>query len=129
MAKQIYKIISFHNGLNNNSDPRDLSDGEMSDCMDVMIDQVGKLRTMGTTLAHDAGTRGTMTVQPGYGLFYFSHDRIGAAGGGLKTVTNISEPEDNSSGYYYDQIIYLPALSTSDGKGAEADVVVVEQVV
>lgn len=124
MAKQIYKIISFHNGLNNNSDPRDLSDGEMSDCMDVMIDQVGKLRTMGSSEAHEAPARST-TIQPGYGLFYFSHDRVGAAGGGLKTVTNISDPSDNTVGFFYDVPIFLPALSTSSGSGAEADIEII----
>jgi len=119
VAKQIYKIISFHNGLNNNSDPRDLSDGEMSDCMDVMIDQVGKLRTMGSVIAHPAGAR-AVSIKPGYGLFAFSHDRIGAAGGGIKTINNISDPEDNTVGNFYNaQII------GGSGDGAEADVAII----
>ena len=120
MAKQIYKIVAFHNGLNTNSDPRDLSDGEMSECMDVMVDQVGKLRPMGSIIAHDAPAR-SVTIQPGYGLFYFSHDRVGAVGGGLKSVKNISDPGNNTLGYFYN----VP-INGGSGEGAQADITVIE---
>jgi len=76
MPKQIHNIQAFHGGLSNNSDPRDIDNTEMSTATDVMVDEVGKIRTMGGTTAHDAGTSTAIAIEPGYGLFHFSHDRI-----------------------------------------------------
>ena len=87
--------------------------------MDVMVDQVGKLRPMGSIIAHDAPARSS-TIQGGYGLFYFSHDRVGAAGGGLKSVKNISDPGNNTLGFFYN----VP-INGGSGTGAEADVTIV----
>ena len=47
MPKQIYKIENFHGGLNSSSDPRDISNTELSSATDVMVDEVGRIRTMG----------------------------------------------------------------------------------
>jgi hypothetical protein len=76
MPKQIYKIDQFHGGLNNNSDPRDIADNELSEATDVMVDSLGKIRLMGGTTAHAATSNPTVVINPGYGLFYFSHDRL-----------------------------------------------------
>jgi hypothetical protein len=88
MPKQLYKITQFHGGLNSNSDPRDIAENELSDATDVMVDELGKIRTMGGTTAHTAGipsddvTGWTGTTVPGHGLFQFSHDRLGAEDAG-----------------------------------------------
>ena len=79
MPKQIWKIDQFHGGLNSNSDPRDIADNELSTVTGLMVDEVGKIRTIGATARHnslDVGFNGT--IQPGYGLFYFAHDYLGA---------------------------------------------------
>ena len=76
MPKQIHKIDQFHGGLSSNSDPRDIADNELSVATDVMVDELGKVRTMGGTTAHDAGTATAVDIEPGFGLFQFSHDRI-----------------------------------------------------
>ena len=47
MAKRAYKLLQFHGGLNNNSDPRDLMENEFSDLVDVMVDEFGKITMMG----------------------------------------------------------------------------------
>ena len=77
MPKQILEINPFHGGLNNNGDPRDIKIEELSQAQDIMIDEIGKVRTMGSHVAHDAGSK-TVTISEGHGLFYFSHDRLGA---------------------------------------------------
>ena len=91
MPKRSYKIVQFHGGLNSNSDPRDIAENELSDLVDVMVDELGKIRMMGggAVLAGDyAGlvlntlTGWTGTLIPGRGLFHFSHDRAQAATAG-----------------------------------------------
>jgi len=85
MPKQVWKIERFDGGLNTNADPRDIDDKELAAATDIIVDNVGKIRTMGGTTAHVSGTpeddqasgwAGTLTA--GYGLFKFSHDRTGA---------------------------------------------------
>ena len=88
MPKQLYKITQFHGGLNSNSDARDIAENELSEATDVMVDELGKIRLMGGTAAHVSGSpeddqatgwdNGSAPIIPGYGLFYFSHDRTGA---------------------------------------------------
>ena len=95
MPKQVFKLENFHGGLNSSADPRDILDSEASDVIAVMFDQVGTVRTIGSVVAHgDAekqldNTGASTTGQvPGAGLFYFSHDRLGAsdkAGGAAQT--------------------------------------------
>ena len=77
MPKQIIEINPFHGGLNNNGDPRDIKVEELSQAQDIMIDEIGKVRMMGSNVAHDAGSK-SVTITEGHGLFYFSHDRLGA---------------------------------------------------
>ena len=76
MPKQIYKLDQFFGGLNNNADPRDVADNELSLATDVMVDEIGTIRTLGSNIAHDATSATAVDIEPGYGLFRFSHDRI-----------------------------------------------------
>ena len=69
MPKQIHNIQQFHGGLSSNSDPRDIDDSELTVATDVMVDEVGKIRTMGGNTAHVAGTSTAIQIEPGYGLF------------------------------------------------------------
>ena len=79
MPKQLYKITQFHGGLNSNSDARDIAENELSEATDIMVDELGKIRMMGgyTTVTSDVAA-----ITPGYGLFQFSHDRVGGNAGG-----------------------------------------------
>ncbi len=80
MPKQIWKIDQFHGGLNSNSDPRDIADNELSTVTGLMVDEVGKIRTMGATTEWHSSTLSNFNggIQPGYGLFHFAHDYSGA---------------------------------------------------
>jgi len=82
VPKQTYKIENFHGGLSNNSDPRDISDTELSQAQDIMVDELGKIRTMGGTAAHGSIDARVAAINPGYGLFQFSSDRLEGETGG-----------------------------------------------
>jgi len=78
MPKQLYKITQFHGGLNSNSDARDIAENELSEAIDVMVDELGKIRMMGGNTVHGSTSLSPRAnqISPGYGLFQFSHDRI-----------------------------------------------------
>ena len=78
MPKQLYKITQFHGGLNSNSDARDIAENQLSEAVDVMVDKVGKITTLGGFDTHDTVDSNTATNSQGRGLFQFSHDRLGA---------------------------------------------------
>ena len=84
MPKQVYKIDQFHGGLNNQADPRDIEDSQLSVATDVCVDEVGKIRPLGGTTAHGTvQAPASATITAGYGLFTFGHDKdAGQAGGG-----------------------------------------------
>ena len=75
MPKQLYKITQFHGGLNSNSDARDIAENELSEATDVMVDELGKIRLTGGEATHGEAPANTADIEPGYGLFQFSHDR------------------------------------------------------
>jgi hypothetical protein len=82
MPKQLYKITQFHGGLNSNSDARDIAENELSDATDIMVDELGKIRLMGgSTTSGVEPPANAAVITSGYGLFYFSHDRLEAATG------------------------------------------------
>ena len=83
MPKQIYKIDRFEGGLNSNADPRDIADNELSSAFDLMVDELGTIRTIGGATAHPSETGAGSTVHaneitPGYGLFAWKSDRTAA---------------------------------------------------
>jgi len=90
MPKQVHNILTFHGGLNNNADPRDIADNQLSVADQVMVDEIGKIRVMGSNVAHDATSNPTVDINPGYGLFQFSHDRLGAELSGVLTVDDLT---------------------------------------
>jgi|6_EtaG_2_1085325.scaffolds.fasta_scaffold04902_6 hypothetical protein len=76
MPKQLYKIVQFHGGLNSNSDARDIAESELSEATDIMVDELGKIRMMGGIATHGEAPANGAVINPGYGLFQFSHDRL-----------------------------------------------------
>jgi len=88
MPKQLLKIEQFHGGLNTNADPRDLPVNELSGATDVMVDELGKIRFMGGGASHGTIDARGNQINPGYGLFQFSSDRLAAGMGGLEHLNN-----------------------------------------
>ena len=89
MPKQIYKILGFHGGLNSDADPRDISDNQLAEATDVMVDKVGRITTLGSFATHDDVAANTATASQGRGLFQFSHDRRDAEISGTGIVDNV----------------------------------------
>ena len=86
MPKQVIKMDMFHGGLNSHSDPRDILVNELADSTDVAVHELGKIRNLGGLAEkHDQPDAGSETsgIQPGYGLFQFSHDLDGADDGSM----------------------------------------------
>ncbi len=77
MPKQVWKIERFDGGLNTGADPRDIDVNELAAAVDIAVDDIGKITSMGSFVAHDAGAN-KAAITAGYGLHYFSHDRINA---------------------------------------------------
>ena len=74
MPKEVFKIEGFHGGLNSNSDPRDIRQIESPSIQDVAIDAVGKIKTLGSTVASTADGN-TISILKNRGLFTMSSDR------------------------------------------------------
>ena len=74
MPKQTLKIQGFHGGINSNSDPRDIQDIESPDLVDVNIDALGRIKTLGIGVESDANTN-SLAILPNQGLFVMSSDR------------------------------------------------------
>ena len=116
MPKQVFKINAFHGGLNSSSNHRDIADNELVEATDVMVDELGKVRTMGGDTIHGISETGLWGVHtPGYGLFQFSHDEIGAYGalkGVIFTLGNFTANSQHPSG------TYTISITSGSGDGA-----------
>jgi hypothetical protein len=89
MPKQEYKIERFDGGLNTDSDSRDIEINESDNAFDIGLTKGKELNLPIGTEAHSSDTTGlTCTTNDGYGLFAFSHDRIGASVGDLEHFTD-----------------------------------------
>ena len=79
MPKQPIVFDKFEKGENTASDPRDLQQGYVAGCVNMMTDEVGIVRTIGAPTAHGAQSatnQPTVTISAGRGLYAFSHDRL-----------------------------------------------------
>jgi len=79
LRKQILKRLSFEGGINNNSEDRDISDNELVSIVDMIVDEIGKMRMMGGQAAHGSITNKATDISAGYGLFFYSTDRLQGA--------------------------------------------------
>jgi hypothetical protein len=77
MPKQFKTYSRFEGGLNTVASRRDIADSELSRADDVIVDELGVIRTCGrftdNTSDYNA-TIGATAVQPGYGLFQARFD-------------------------------------------------------
>ena len=120
MPKQVWKIDQFHGGINSSADPRDITDNELVSATDIMVDNIGRIRSMGSTGAHasDSPAPTAGAINPGYGLFRFSHDQLYAHigsnhldEGDFATHANWDENGDWNDG------VNPPAYAHSGGTG------------
>ena len=121
MPKQVWKIDNFDGGLNNKADPRDVKDNQLVVARDVDLSSGGKIMMLGKFVAHDAGTISGVTVESGYGLHYFSHDRLGATikqaeWTGTHTGSNDTalDLSDTAANYTADELIGYTVYNATD---------------
>jgi|TARA_R110002050_G_scaffold151090_1_gene278049 hypothetical protein len=77
VPKEEFQIRGFHGGINNNSDPTDISDIELREADGVSVHRLGRIVPIGYQGSHVNSViqnLGTSSVEPGYGLYYFSTD-------------------------------------------------------
>ena len=83
MPKQIAHLNQFHGGLSTSADARDIADSELDEATGVNVSSLGRIKILGDDVAHGEvpSTGDGSSIQPGYGLFKFSHDISGAEEG------------------------------------------------
>lgn len=75
MPKKVLKIDKFDGGLNNNSLPRDIDPDEVADINNLMVDERGQVRTMGTFSSFiSASEISDFDTIAGYNLHTYSTD-------------------------------------------------------
>ena len=75
MPKKVLKIDKFDGGLNNNSLPRDIDPDEIADINNLMVDERGQVRTMGTFSSFIADSViSNFDTLSGYNLHTYSTD-------------------------------------------------------
>ena len=75
MPKQIHTLNNFSGGINNLKDPRDLSQNELANAVDVMLDKQGVIRTRGGEAGYESTINDrAATIAAGYGLAVFESD-------------------------------------------------------
>lgn len=114
MPKNVYKIEGFHGGINDSSDPRDIEDSEFVEVTNLMVDNIGMVRTMGSLVSHgDAPvvpSEAYGSISPsqvsGSGFFHFRHDRQGAEAKHAYSdgATTVAEDGDNYLCLYDDSV-------------------------
>ena len=120
MPKQVWKIERFDGGMNTASDPRDIADNELVEARDIMVDHVGKIRALGAGEAVGYSTADHGHVEPGYGLFYMSHDMVGAQdklqiSGVHDGSTHSTIMTDSGESFVTDQLIGGTIYNNTDG--------------
>ena len=115
MANKAEKLVAFHGGLNDNTDPKDISEDELSDVVDCSVSRVGRIGVLG-------GSGGTLTslndatVKPvkDYGLFYFSTDRDKDGAQKSEDWLALYDSADGEIKFYYrDKQGSSPAISST----------------
>ena len=94
MPKQVQKFARFEGGVNEGSDPRDISENELVKSDNITVDDLGKLRLIGKVdVDNPIQSYTTTQIKPGYGLFSYSTDYD--ASGGLNNTDWVALLNEN----------------------------------
>ena len=129
MPKRVHTINQFHGGLNSFSDPRDAVENQLTEANDLMVDELGKVRTIGSSSAASNGivSKGTSEIEAGHGLMHFQHDYAGlgstyASGVGLGSPTAMPTSYTILASPATDQRVYIYGHPQDDKIGVEIPV-------
>ena len=95
MPKQTLKIEGFHGGINTNADPRDIQDNQSPDSIDVAVDFLGRLKTLGSASQDNTNTN-DLLILPNRGLFTMSSDKQLDGGTANETFIIAFDDTDNA---------------------------------
>ena len=103
MPKLEHKILGFHGGINNNSDPKDIQDIDLVEADGVSVNKVGKLINIGAkgSALPSLNNVASTDIQPGYGLHYFSTDYDSSSNNNPEDYLAIYNKTDNKVKFYY----------------------------
>ena len=123
MPKENYTIATFHGGLNNASDPRDIRNEDLSAATGIDVSRVGKIEMMKHQMdwkVHGPENIGEASLQPGHGLFYFRTDATGVSSQTLDYIyfEEIQIGSPGSKATYYIDIDSNSQANSSSGEGA-----------
>ena len=74
MPKQSLAITQFHGGVNSSASRGDIADNELTAATDVMVDELGKIRLIGSNISYSSIPTEISAFTPGYGLMQESYD-------------------------------------------------------
>jgi len=82
VPKKEQKLLGFHGGINDHTDPKDIQDIELVEATGVDVSKVGRIVGLGDSSGTAIISQQNYDLQKGYGLFYYSsdHDSSGALG-------------------------------------------------
>jgi hypothetical protein len=119
VPKKEFKILGFHGGINDNSDPKDIRDIDFREADGVSTHRIGKLVGIGN---QDTALGGLATsdevaadIEPGYGLYYFSTDYENGEANTPEDWLAIYDKQNSGRMrfYYRDKDGTSPALSST----------------
>ena len=77
MPKKEHQILGFHGGINDNSDPKDIEENELREADGVSVHRLGRITpigSQGTSISSEIQDLSSTSLEPGYGLHFFSTD-------------------------------------------------------
>ncbi len=103
MPKQEFKILAFHGGINDNSDPRDIEDKEFRLADGVSFHRLGKIVGLGNkgSALSSTLTGASVKIEPGYGLHFFSQDYDKDGNNNSEDYLAMYNKSNNKIKFYY----------------------------
>lgn len=105
MPKSEFKILGFHGGINDNTDPKDIRDIDMREADGISTHRIGRLVGIGnqdTALTNLATSNNVAAdIEPGFGLFHFSTDYEDGQANTPEDWLAIYDKANNRIRFYY----------------------------
>lgn len=102
MPKLEHKIVGFHGGINDNSDPKDIQDIDLVEADGVSVNKIGKLINVGVKGSGLSSLdNASIDIEPGYGLHYFSTDYDSSSANNPEDYLAIYDKATTRVKFYY----------------------------
>ena len=74
MPKKSLTLSQFHGGVNSSASKRDVADNELTSAQNIMVDELGKIRTIGSNTTYSNFPSSSATFSSGHGLMHAAYD-------------------------------------------------------